>query len=372
MSTNTPSIEAAFQVVEALRQKPNGMTALELIDLLQIPRSSFFNLIQTLRKLGYVEQHQRRGNYYAGTKLLSWMNATEPLIHEWRYAFEQEAEYFPLDESLALAFSHNQDALIVAHRNSHKQVCLVYTNGQILCNGASAAPILLSTQPPETIRLNGYALYENDEMIEIGMPICRDGIHVSAVLVLGMPRFRFDQNQQQRVLGLLREMAARLSYRLGARYYTPFQQADEYKFTNETPLMNEEISQFLNAPLVARLACLTPSGKPHVVPVWQKWDGTAFYVVAWQGSQWAEYVQRHPEVSLTIDEPWLPMRRVVARGLALPINEMDFPGGVIALVKTLQKRYLGSEFRANPEDNWYAFRIEPHTLRGWKGLPIAS
>ncbi|MGB9585957.1 MAG: pyridoxamine 5'-phosphate oxidase family protein [Anaerolineales bacterium] len=372
MSSNAPSIESAFQVVEALRQKPNGMTAAELIEQLQIPRSSFFNLIQTLRKLGYVEQHQRRGNYYAGTKLLSWMNATEPLIHEWRFAFEQEAEHFPLDESLALAFSHNQNAVIVTYRNSHKQVCVVYTNGQILFNDASAAPILLSSQPPQIIRLNGYALYEHEEIIEIGMPICRDGIHVSAVLVLGIPRFRFDQNQQQSIMRPLRDMAARLSYRLGARYYTPFQQTDEYKFSHEAPLLDEEISQLLAAPLVARLACLTPSGKPHVVPVWQKWDGDAFYIVAWQGSQWADYVQQHPEVSLTIDEPWLPMRRVVARGLALPISDRDYPGGVSTLVKLLQKRYLGSEFRAHPNEGWYAFRIEPHTLRGWKGLPIAS
>lgn len=372
MTNNTPSIEAAFQIVEALRQKPNGMTAPELMEILQIPRSSFFNLMQTLRKLGYVEQHQRRGNYYAGTKLLTWMTATEPLIQEWRYAFEQEAEHFPINESLALAFSHNQDALILAHRNSHKPVCLVYTNGQILSSGTSAAPLLLSAQPPETIRLNGYALYDNDEMIEIGMPVCRDGIHVSAVLILGMPRFRYDQKQQHKLLQPLREMAARLSYRLGARYYTPFQQANEYKFTNETPLLDEEISQFLDAPLVARLACLTPAGKPHVVPVWQTWDGNAFYVAAWQGSQWAEYVQHHPEVSLTIDEPWLPMRRIVARGSAMPISDQDFPGGVIALVKLLQKRYLGSEFRSSPKDGWYAFRIEPHTLRGWKGLPIAA
>jgi len=372
MPSNPPTIESAFQVIETLRQKPNGMSTLELIELLQIPRSSFFNLMQSLKKLGYVEQHQRRGNYYAGPKLLTWMTATEPLIQEWRYAFEQEAENFPFDESLALAFPLNKDAVIIAHRNSHKRVCMVYTSGQILPSGESAAPPLLSPQPAEIIRLHSYSLFESDDSIEIGMPICRDGTHASAALILGIPHFRYELNYEQNILVSLREMAARISYRLGAGFYAPFQQTSDYRFTNESPLPEEEISQFLNTPLVARLACLTPKGKPHVVPVWQKWDGTAFYVIAWQGSQWAEYLQHHPDVSITIDEPWLPMRRVVARGSAILLKDKDYPGGVIALVKQLQKRYLGSEFRTDPREVWYAFRIEPHTLRGWKGLPIAS
>ncbi|MGB9673829.1 MAG: pyridoxamine 5'-phosphate oxidase family protein [Anaerolineales bacterium] len=372
MANPIPSIESAFQVIEAVRQNPNGLTTLELINLLQIPRSTFFTLIQTLKKLGYIEQHQRRGNYFAGPKLLTWLTASETLIQEWRYAFEQEAQNFFLEESLALAFPHNQDALIVAHKPSQQRVSVLFSIGQVLKQAESAAPILFTLQPPVDVRLQGYALYHSVDVIEIGMPVCRDGTHVSAALLLSIPSFRYEKMEQEALISTLRETAARLSYRMGASFYAPFNQTSANYLTNETPLNEQEIKQFLNAPIVARLACLTPKGKPHVVPVWQKWDRGAFYVVAWQGSQWADYLQTNSDVSISIDEPWLPFRRVVARGSASPINEQDYPGGVQALVMALQKRYLGQEFRFDPQEGWNAFRIRPTSLRGWKGLPIAQ
>jgi len=83
----------------------------------------------------------------------------------------------------------------------------------------------------------------------------------------------------------------------------------------------------LVALLFAGLATASPDGQPHVVPVWQEWDGKHFYVIAWQGSLWAEYVLANPSISLTIDEPWPPLRRVLAHGRALPLPNPDLPGG---------------------------------------------
>ena len=89
----------------------------------------------------------------------------------------------------------------------------------------------------------------------------------------------------------------------------------------------------------ARLACIRPDGGPHVIPVWQEWDGEKFVVIAWQGSQWAEYVLQNPNVSLSVDEPWPPLRRVVARGKAmkLPANSTTLD----EILLRLSGRYLG-------------------------------
>jgi hypothetical protein len=104
------------------------------------------------------------------------------------------------------------------------------------------------------------------------------------------------------------------------------------------------------------------------VPVWQEWDGRHFFVAAWQGSLWATYVLANPNVSLSVDEPWPPLRRVLARGKAAPLQESDFPGGLAGLLERLRRRYLGAGGRL-AQTTWQAFRITPATFAAWQGLP---
>lgn len=151
-----------------------------------------------------------------------------------------------------------------------------------------------------------------------------------------------------------------------AYYYLPYQPEPRLDVRPSAPLSDEQLGAFLQGPWAARLACLRPDGRPHVIPVWQEWDGQAFLVLAWQGSQWAAYLLRDPSVSLTVDEPWPPLRRVVCRGQARPIppDALDLP----ALVQRLARRYLGQVPPALAAQVQSAFRIQPETLRGWQGL----
>jgi hypothetical protein len=93
----------------------------------------------------------------------------------------------------------------------------------------------------------------------------------------------------------LRQMAAQLSYRLGAPYYAPYRPQPQQALQATAALSTEEISTFLRGPWAASLACIRPDGRPHVIPVWQEWDGQAFYVIAWQGSQWADYLRANAQ-----------------------------------------------------------------------------
>ncbi len=105
------------------------------------------------------------------------------------------------------------------------------------------------------------------------------------------------------------------------------------------------MTAFLQGPWTARLAVVRPDGQPHVIPVWQEWDGEVFTIIAWKGSQWAEHLLQNPNVSLTIDEPWPPLRRVVVRGQAAPLNHGDDIPGLEALVQRLTRRYLARQQR---------------------------
>lgn len=373
MSETSRTLQKAFQLLEILRQNPQGCSAPQLMRQLAIPRSSFFSLVNALREEEYIEQTQLRGSYRLGRRLLAWMGTPLPHWREWIEAFEQEGLAHPLAESLALALPHPQGVQILAVMPAKHRLQPLFQVGEILSPEESAAARLFPPLVDEATVQQGYALFEGSELVELALPICRDGVSATAALLLSAPRWRLERTRLSSYLPALREMAMRLSYRLGAAFYAPYQTQVVHSFAAESPLDHRDIEQFLQTPLVARLACLNREGKPHVVPVWQEWDGEAFYVAAWEGSQWALYLQENPAVSLTIDEPWTPLRRVVAHGEATRLREGDYPGGTQALVTRLRQRYLGKAFAKNIKGRaWQAFRIHPTSLRGWRGLPLGS
>ncbi|MCS6907521.1 MAG: pyridoxamine 5'-phosphate oxidase family protein, partial [Anaerolineales bacterium] len=347
--------------------------ATQLMDQLGMARSSFFNLISLLKEEEYVEQLHPRGPYLLGRRWLAWAGLSLPRWRDWVEAFEQETLSCALEETLALALPHPQGAQVLAVLPAKHRLQPLFHAGEVLSIADSAAPRLFPPWLDERTLQQGYALFEGRELVELALPICRDGRNAAAALLLSVPRLRAEASLALTFLAPLREMAMRLSYRLGATFYAPYRTQETLAFVEQSPLSAEDIEQFLRMPLVARLACLNREGKPHVVPVWQEWDGHFFYVAAWEGSQWADYLQRNPSVSLTIDEPWSPLRRVVARGEAVQLRESDYPGGTQALVARLRQRYLGTGFSERPKGrSWQAFRIQPISLRGWRGLPLGS
>lgn len=146
------------------------------------------------------------------------------------------------------------------------------------------------------------------------------------------------------------------------------------------PMSPAEVDAFLAGPWLARIACLKPDGAPCIVPVWYHWDGKAFWVVARKKSAWAHYLAADPRISLVVDEPEPPIRKVICDGRAEVIE-----AGVGPLLDNGEKsvwnqigenhtgpRYLGpkaSEYRGsvNIEPCW-TFRIEPDKLTTWQGF----
>jgi DNA-binding IclR family transcriptional regulator len=363
---SSPSIERALGLLELLLAQPQGATLADLRSRLDISRSSLFVLLGTLRRLGYIEQSERRGRYRAGPRLLAWRSQASP-ITELQTAFYQEASAAGLGETLALVLPLNGEVILAAQVESSEQVRSIYPAGHRF-KPESAAAQVLAPSPSAGVRQRGCAVVQDVQSVELALPVCADGQTPNAALVMSAPAFRWRKARLNNDLLRLREIAARLSYRQGALRYTPWQPAVQPADIAQRPLDPKAIRAFLAAPWVARLACLRPDGAPHVVPVWQAWDGAHFFVAAWQGSLWAEYVLANPNVSLSVDEPWPPLRRVLARGKAIPLRETDFPGGLSGLLERLRRRYLGAGGRLT-QTTWQAFRITPATFTAWQGLP---
>lgn len=361
-----PSVQRALALLELLRARPAGVPLHELLSGLDISRSSLFALLNTLKQLGYVEQSERRGSYRAGPRLQAWYQPALLPRGDLLSFFYHEAAVAECGETLALAVPAADSVMILAQVESPQRVRSVFRTGEVYAVGQSAAYAVLHAASDDVIE-RGYAHRADTETVELALPICRDGVQPDAALLVSLPAFRADTPTIERLLLLLRESAARISYRLGAPAYTPFMRQPEADLPAVVPMDADQIEAFLRGPWTARLACLRTDQTPHVVPVWQAWDGQQFYIPAWRGSQWIEYVLAQPKVSLVVDEPWPPLRRVTARGTAYPLEPDE--AARQRLLRSLRRRYLGALAWPPPDQTAIdIFRVVPDTLRGWQGI----
>jgi DNA-binding IclR family transcriptional regulator/nitroimidazol reductase NimA-like FMN-containing flavoprotein (pyridoxamine 5'-phosphate oxidase superfamily) len=363
------SVERTLRLIENLLAEPDGLTPQQMVEALGTSRSSLFNLLGRLKALGYVEQAERRGRYRAGPRLTAWHTPPPERLQTLLSAFYQEAGQQHFSETLILAIPTPEGVLILGQVESPQPVRSVYTPGEVT-HTLSAADRVLKTLPPGDVEQNGYALTRSPQLYELALPVCADGVTPRAAIVCSAPAYRWTEESLLAVsLQDLRAMAARLSYRFGDAAYTPYHRTQPEDLKPVSPMPPQNINEFLAGPWTARLACIRPDGKPHVIPVWQAWDGVHFTVIAWQGSQWAEYVLQNPGVSLTIDEPWPPFRRVAARGSAHAMKETSHQQ-LESLVQRLGGRYLGaSSTTLKVENVRCVFQITIDTMRGWQGIP---
>jgi DNA-binding IclR family transcriptional regulator len=366
---SVPAAARTVQLLELLLANPQGVTPQDCLEHLDVTRSTLFSLLHTLKTLGYIDQKKARGRYRPGPRLMAWRGSTGSDPQDLLTSFHQEAASTSLEETLALAVLSGPHVLILAQRESSHRVRTSYDPGQQLMKKENAAGYILDPSPNTSIRKTGYYLHKADDALELALPICEDGYHPKAALLLSAPSFRYEDAALLSFLPRLREMAARLSYRLGASVYAPYKGPVLPRIEPTAPLSLEEIHAFLQGPWVARLACLQPDGLPHVVPVWQEFSDGNFYIASWGGSRWAEYLLNNPAVSLTVDEPWPPLRRVSAQGVAHTLEDQDYPDGSFAILNRLSLRFLGQPLHPDTTSQpWQAFRIQPEELRGWRGL----
>ena len=90
---------------------------------------------------------------------------------------------------------------------------------------------------------------------------------------------------------------------------------------------NEQEIKFLKESRLARLATVSPSGQPHVVPIGFEFDGEFFYFGGYYLTRSLKFknIQKNNKVGLAIDDlvsvnPWTP-RFIIIRGTAEIITE---------------------------------------------------
>lgn len=382
-SKQVPAAERTLNILEALSSAPDGLSATELLARLDdVSRSGLFALLNTLKARSYIEQSDSRGKYQLGPALWALLPrkslGLEPLIT----AFETEMTHSDLSETAVLLWLDRQETVLLAQREGPQRVRSVYRLGQRdAAQNSPGGRLLLAGLPGKVaqqttvfsqFRREGAATQETAETIDIACPICADGVQPVAALQVSLPTFRSQPEAMARMKKQVQQAAAHISFRLGAAVYQPYGWTAGEPIGPNRALSQAEIEQFLQGPWSARLACVRTDGTPHVLPLWYEWDGRSFWVAASPGAQWKQVVDETGHVSLTIDEPWPPLRRAFVVGEAKTVPGSQVPGGLAGLRQRLAVRYLGQGADQQTGlcqiNGWTAVQIIPQRISGQQGL----
>jgi len=103
-----------------------------------------------------------------------------------------------------------------------------------------------------------------------------------------------------------------------------------------------EVKEFLAKPMVARIATIDENGVPYVTPVWQEWDGEAFWIVPRERAGWIGHIKKNPNVGISCAEDSGTYKRITAQGKAeIVFGPAPMQGQCLDVANRMAVRFLG-------------------------------
>jgi PPOX class probable F420-dependent enzyme len=129
----------------------------------------------------------------------------------------------------------------------------------------------------------------------------------------------------------------------------------------------EELHEFLTQTRIfVKVGTLGEDGWPNVNPAWYEYDGECFWLVTKELAGFCANMRRDPRVTLCIDNPEPPYKRVIVRGRA-EFVDADW----VELARRMVLRYLGpggmDYFEATLDLPRVLVRIRPQHVSTWNG-----
>ena len=341
-SERVPAVARAVQALEYLAAVQTPVSLAGISRAIGVGPSSLLAILTTLRANGLVSRSARDGRYSPGPGLVALGSAAaqglEPL-----QTFDRLAESLveTLGETVLLLVQQGDGLVLAAARDGTQPLRYV---------------------PPAALRVtvSGWATE-----FEGGIAV---GELEPGVSMLGLT---LDERSLLAVVGPTPRLAgdgARAA-RLALRAVV----GDDELWTGSGPIEGAELDAFLDGPLVASVSYLSDDGYPASVPLWYDWDGTAFWLVPSPGAEWATHVRRNPRVSLAISESTPPLRRVLARGPVVVIDDgVPDRGRCRAVEMRVAARYARLDaagvLGARAAASRVVMRLQPEGLIAWRGL----
>ena len=103
------------------------------------------------------------------------------------------------------------------------------------------------------------------------------------------------------------------------------------------PAMSQQDTKaYLSAPHIAQLATVRPDERPHLAPIWFKWEGEKAYVMCSSNSVKVRNILLNPAITLSVANDERPYKYVVLEGTAAVIKE-----DVTRMVRSICDHYEG-------------------------------
>lgn len=347
-----PAVARAVQALEVLAaaSPPHSLSSLSRV--LGVGPSSLLAILTTLRSFGLVTRGLRDGRYRPGPGLAALGAAAAARLEPLHLFDALAAELVEQIGETVLLWVQQGDALVLAAtREGTQPLRFVPPLGAVGLSPPRLPAGLWATQTADGV-LEG-ELQPGVWLLGIALPGL-DAPAEGALLALVGPtaRLRADAVARRTLVAVVESAAGRPVLAAG-------------------PIDARELDAFLQQALVASLAYLSDDGYPATVPLWYDWDGAAFWLVPDPGAEWANHVRRNPRVSLAISESTPPLRRVLARG---PLVVVDDPDGTQreAVEARLTARYARLDAArhlagrlGHPRG---VLRLVPQRLIAWRGL----
>jgi hypothetical protein len=337
-----PAVARAVHALEHLAssQRPLSLTALS--KAIDVGPSSLLAILTTLRNLGLVSRSPKDGHYLPGPGLVALGTAAaqqlEPL-HTFDLLASELVE--AVGETVLLWIQQGDGLAMGAFREGVHPLRYVPTLG---------------------VRLpaSGWASSTSDGLaegkLEPGVWLLSAPLDEHALLAIVGPTGRLKGAAGDQARAALRSVTAGDARGAAA---------------GAGPIERRELDSFLTQALVASLSYLSDDGYPASVPLWYDWDGRAFWLVPSPAAEWAEHVRRNPRVSLSISESTPPLRRVLARGPVVPVDDPDS-----SQWRSVEGRLAARYARLDPSrllegrsgQSRTLLRLVPQQLIAWRGL----
>ena len=343
---HVPAVARAVQALEhlAAAQQPLSLSALSRA--INVGPSSLLAILTTLRGVGLVSRSARDGRYQPGPGLVALGTAAAQRLEPLQTFDVLAADLVDrLGETVVLWIQQGDGLAMAAARDGVQPLRYV-------------APLGLR------LPASGWASRTLDGIVEGEL---EPGVWMLAISL--------DDRALLAVVG----PQSRLRGVAGADARRALKEAagDERAWAGSGPISPSELDAFLSQALVASLSYLSDDGYPASVPLWYDWDGSAFWLVPSPAAEWAVYARRNPRVSLSISESTPPLRRVLARGPIVAVDDPDasqwrsVEGRLAARYARLDPARLLEGRSGQPK---VLLRLTPARLIAWRGLlrPVAT
>jgi nitroimidazol reductase NimA-like FMN-containing flavoprotein (pyridoxamine 5'-phosphate oxidase superfamily) len=131
------------------------------------------------------------------------------------------------------------------------------------------------------------------------------------------------------------------------------------------------LAEFLREPNLGRVATVDDDGLPHVVPAWQHWDGTSFWIGAQATDHKVANIRRTGRAGIEVDADIRRRRGIFATGLARVLDGAEGKREYIRITTEQVARYQPGKPPIETAKTYaekgrpVVIRIDPDRLISW-------